>query len=320
MNSNSLSEPKKVKGAKVKNEALRQKIISDNKNKCMPYTLEEIQTCKNITLEKRLKDFKNLCDFKADTNPKKFCGNNCLYHYQFKNLLKCKREKGSTIEEIFSNEGTKNKLWVDTIKRNRRKNAIVPSPTDVYEAHRINTGAIVFFKASTAKYIYKKYNATSVLDFSMGWGGRLLGAMALDINYIGVDTNINLKQGYENMITDLQGNKNKIKLLWQSCLDIDYSKYDYDLILTSPPYINMEMYENMTPFENDKIFYEEFLIPTMDKSFQHLKQGGKMCINISPKMFKSLIQHGYRAPDEQIDLRQQLGKKPSQDYIYVWSK
>ena len=88
MNSNSLSEPKKVKGAKVKNEALRQKIISDNKNKCMPYTLEEIQTCKNITLEKRLKDFKNLCDFKADTNPKNFFYCTTFFPFTFQKILK----------------------------------------------------------------------------------------------------------------------------------------------------------------------------------------------------------------------------------------
>lgn len=301
--------------------ALLNSVCADNIPEEMPYSYDDILNCKNITLEKRKKDFNNLVKFKADNNPKKFCGNPCLYHYQFKNLLKCKREKGKSLEEIMSQKETKDKLWRDTIKRNRRDADPYPSPCDVMEANRINSGAIVFFKASTAKYIYQKYNATSVLDFTMGWGGRLLGAMALDINYIGVDTNINLKQGYEDMIQDLPSSKDKITLLWESCLNIDYSKYDYDLILTSPPYVNMELYENMSPFDSDEAFYKEFLIPTMDEAFTHLKDHGHMCINISPKMFKALMKHGYREPDDQVDLRQQLGKNyaiKSQDYIYVW--
>ena len=83
----------------------------------------------------------------------------------------------------------------------------------------------------------------------------------------------------------------------------------------------MELYENMSPFDSDEAFYKEFLIPTMDKAFTHLKDRGHMCINISPKMFKALMKHGYREPDDQVDLRQQLGKNyaiKSQDYIYVW--
>jgi hypothetical protein len=314
---------KEMKEIKKTMDCIINGVLRDNIPTEMPYTYEEMKNCKNITMERRLKDFKNLCEFKATTNPKKFCGNPCLYHYQFENLLQCKREKGKTLEEIFSNDETRNKLWNDTIKRNRRDIAPVPSTTDVFEANRINTGAIVFFKSSTAKYVYKLFNAKSVLDFTMGWGGRLLGAMALDINYIGVDTNTNLKPGYEQMIEDLPCDKSKINLIWKSCLDIDYSKYDYDLILTSPPYVNMELYENMKPFESDEIFYKEFLIPTMDKTFEHLKEGGHMCINISPKMFKALMKFGYREPEDQIDLRQQMGKNyavKSQDYIYAWKK
>ena len=289
----------------------------------MPYNLKDIETCKDISLDKVLKDYENLVKFKADTNPKKFCGNKILYNYQFTNLLKCKRDKGKTIREIFDNEELTEKLWRDTVKRNRRDKAPYPSPTDVYEANRINTGAIVFFKSSTAKYIYKKFQSKSVLDFTMGWGGRMLGAMALDIDYIGIDTNTNLKEGYEKIQEDIP-HKSKINLLWKSCLEVDYSELEYDLILTSPPYVNMELYENMNPFESDDIFYNEFLIPTMDKSYKYMKDGGKMCINISPKMYKNLTEkYGYRKSDSKEDLRQQMGQNfvvKSQDYIYIWNK
>ena len=290
-----------------------------------PYSLEDILACKDFAFPVILKDYDNLVKFHADTNPKKFCGNRVLYYYQFRNLLKCCREGGKTIWDIYEDPALVEKLWQDAIKRNRRDKCPYPSPTDLYEAQRINTGAIVFFKASTAKYIYKKYQATSVLDFTAGWGGRMLGAMSLGIPYTGIDTNLNLKEGYDKMMSDLPcNNKEDYKMLWKSCLDVDYESLDYDMILTSPPYVNMEIYEGMCPFESDDHFYTEFLLPVMDKSYRGLKAGGHMCINISPKMFKKLIEvYGCPLPDEQVDLRQQMGQNyaiKSQDYIYVWKK
>ena len=294
-----------------------------------PHTLADIEACKDITLLEVRRDYQNLNDFDALTNPKKFCGNKTLYYYQHRVLLNCKREgtknkPGMTFKEIYDNPDEIQKLWDETVKRNRRKKAINSSATDMFEVYRINRGAIVFFKASTAKYIYNRFNATSVLDPTAGWGGRLLGASSLGIRYAGFDTNINLKDGYDRMIKDLNINEDQCMMFYQNCLDFDYSTIcPYDLVLTSPPYINMELYEGMKPFETDHKYYTEFLIPMMIKAFAHLAVGGHMCINISPKMFKTLMKLGYEKPDELVDLRQQLGaefKTKSQDYIYVWRK
>ena len=39
-----------------------------------------------------------------------------------------------------------------------------------------------------------------MLDPTAGWGGRMLGAWALGIDYTGVDTNTNMKIAYDNMM------------------------------------------------------------------------------------------------------------------------
>lgn len=288
------------------------------------YTYDEIVKSKTLTLDEIQKDFMKLNKFTADTNPRKWCGNAILYHYQFANLLECRRDtKGyKTLKEIFDDRELKKKVWEQTVQRNRRKKGIeFILPIDIYEAYRINTGAIVFFKPSTAKYIYKWFGAKNVLDPTAGWGGRMLGAMSLGINYTGIDTNTNLKEGYENMLKDIPHEGN-MKMIWENCLDVDYSKIKYDLVLTSPPYINMEIYENMKLFDKDA-FYTDFLMPLMYKVYEHLEDGGHMCINISPKMFKDLIKSGFCEPNFKIDLRQQLGqqyKTKSQDYVYIWEK
>ena len=291
----------------------------------MPYTIEEVLACKDITQEMVWKDYLNLKAFPADTNPRKFCGNKTIYQYQFKELLKCRRDTKNykTIEEWFADPELKEKLWKDSVKRNRRDKVPYPSPTDVYECHRINNGAIVPFKASTAKYLYKRFNATSVLDPTMGWGGRMLGATSLGIKYTGFDTNIDLRLGYENMIKEL--NLENVKLFWETSLNEEIIKtLDYDMVLTSPPYVNLELYQHMTPWETEEQFYKEFLIPLMNLCMKYLKPGGHNCWNMSPKMYKVLTEtYDFIPCDIQEDLRQQLGKQfktKSQDYTYIWVK
>tara|TARA_R110000765_G_scaffold346342_1_gene436513 strand:- start:244 stop:1146 length:903 start_codon:yes stop_codon:yes gene_type:complete len=294
-----------------------------------PHTWEDVETCKDITLDLVRRDYHNLCVFDATVNSKKLCGNKTLYYYQYRNLIRCRRETWHSLETIMNNPVLKQDLWNQTVKRNRNDSNPSCSTADMFECWRINKGAIVFFKSTTSKYLYRLFNATSVLDPCAGWGGRMLGAMAHGIKYTGIDTNINLKEGYDRMINDLLVEThspefvNQYKMIWDSCLNVNYNELDYDFILTSPPYINMEVYENMTPFESDIIFYTDFLIPMMNRSFEGMNVGGHMCINISPKMFKSLMKIGYRPPDSQVDLRQSMGQNyatKSQDYIYVWNK
>ena len=289
----------------------------------MPYSFQEVLQCKTITETQLNNDFKSLQNFDGLTNPRKFCGNKILYNYQMKNLLECRREgkKWKKLSEWFMDPVLKEKLWKDTIKRNRRKNAIYPSPIDVYECHRLNNGSIVFFKASTAKYIYKMFSAKNVLDPTAGWGGRMLAASSLDIKYTGYDTNINMKEAYNNMEKD-GFSSDKQKMIWEDCLTADFTKVDPDLVLTSPPYANLELYQHMEGWTNDDDFYKSFMIPLLNKLFTETKC--PICINVSPKMYRTMITK-YDIPkcDGKVDLRQQLGGKKfkgeSQDYIYIWN-
>ena len=289
----------------------------------MPYTLQDILSCKDITDERVKKDYRNVIKFDGLTNPRKFCGNPTIYKYQLRNPLNCKRDtKGyMTIEEYFTDPEQKEILWKETVHRNMRDISATPSPTDIYECHRINKGAIVPFKASTAKYIYKKYGATSVLDPTAGWGGRLLGATSIGIKYTGYDTNLKMKPGYDEMIKTLE--LKNCEMRWESSMDQDFQDLEYDMILTSPPYVNMELYECMDPFKSEYEFYNNWLIPLLSNAWEGLDDAGHMFINVSPKMYGNLVKYGFEACDFKENLRQQLGKQyktKSQDFIYIWKK
>jgi hypothetical protein len=298
-------------------------------------TISDIESHKQITTKELIRDLDNLKEFDASTNANNFSGNPFLYHYQFKNLLKCRRKDGKTIYDIAADTTEWDKLIGNTKKRNRGGRT---AAGNVFECFRINLGSVVMFKSTTAKYLYKKYNAKSVLDPTAGWGGRMLGAWALGINYTGIDTNVEMVPAYNDMMTFLNeqnafGNSlfeeehGNLQMIWQSCLDVDFSKIDYDFVLTSPPYINLEIYEHMKEWDNDKAFYELFFIPLWQKCVDNIKKGGHVCFNISPKMYADAVKHGLTPCHDEEDLLQQMGQKANalkkgkkkQDKIYIWN-
>jgi len=294
-------------------------------------SIEDIENHKTISTRELQKDLESLRRFDATENRNNFYGNPFLYHFQFKNLLNCRREKGKTIYDIWNDPEEQKKLIENTRKRNRGGRT---AAGNVYECFRINLGSIVMFKSTTAKYLYRKYGASHVLDPTAGWGGRMLGAWALDIDYTGIDTNTELKPAYDGMIdfldkeqafdSDLfEAQASKLKMIYKSCLDVDFSEIPYDMVLTSPPYINLELYEHMKPWQSDEAFYKDFFLPLFGKCLKHIKIGGNVCFNISPKMYEDALKHGLPECDIEEDLLQQLGQqkgKKKQDKIYIWQK
>ena len=279
----------------------------------MDISYSQIIDDKKIDRDARLKDLDKLKKWKATENERKFCGNNYLYHYQLENLLETRVGKKSVLREMMEDPKKKEKLLSDVAKRQRTGTLA----NKIFECYRVNTGSVVFFKPSTAKFLYKKFEATHVLDFTAGWGGRMLGAWSLDIAYTGIDTNQKLKPAYDEMILELQ--KDNLKMIWDSCLNVDLSEINYDFVLTSPPYVNLEIYEGMTPFESNKMFYNDFLIPMIERCRKHIKRGGSVAINISPKMYSDLLKFGYEPCRDTYDLLQQKRKGINkEDKIYIW--
>ena len=280
-------------------------------------TYDDIIQSKKLSKTQLTKDLNNILAFKAEKNERKFCGNPFLYHFQLANILET-RVKHPLLREYIANPELKEKLIKEAQKRDRTGTDAVK----LYECYRVNKGAVVFFKTATAKFLYKKFGATSVLDPTAGWGGRMLGAWALNINYTGIDTNTSLKPAYDGMIECIHENGydvSKLNMIWDSCLTVPFETIDYDFVLTSPPYINLEVYPNMTKFESNKAFYIEFLIPLINKCLKHIKLNGKVCFNISPKMYRDLLANGFREADDEYDLLQQKREgKDKEDKIYIW--
>ena len=279
-------------------------------------TWNDILCHKQLTDDQLTRDLDRLRCYTAHTNKSNTFGNPFIYHYQFSNMLDCRRHNKKHLFDLFHNPTDYEQLIQSTIKKNRKNR--IPA-NDIFECYRMNTGSISIFKPSTAKYIYKKYNATKVLDPTAGWGGRMLAAHVLDIQYTGFDTNINLKSAYDAMLVRL--NDSNLSMRWQDCLSADWAGIDYDFVLTSPPYVNLELYPHMTPWQSATAFYQDFFIPLFNKCVRYIRPNGTICFNITSRMYEQALQQGL-PPATIIEARPQpLGQKSNkskQDQIYIW--
>lgn len=184
-------------------------------------------------------------------------------------------------------------------------------------------GNVGLFRPAIAKYFACKFRPTSVLDFTMGWGGRLVGFCSENITkYIGIDSNVNLKPLYSKMVASLKPlTTTKIELYFKNALKVDYSKLDYDFVFTSPPYYNIEIY-NGTNIKTIDEWNNEFYIPIITMTYKHLKSKGYYCLNVSPIIYEKICVPLLGESTEKYP----LGKPPRlktdtyKEYIYVWKK
>jgi hypothetical protein len=144
------------------------------------------------------------------------------------------------------------------------------------------------FRPTIAKYIYDTYapvNST-VLDPCMGYGGRLIAALASKNVHIyeGCDPCQETFDGNLQMCNDV--NHNKIVRTQQ--IPFEDSKLNdnyYDFIFTSPPYFNLEKYseeddQSWKRYSTYEVWRDQFLKVLIQKSYNSLKKGHYFLLNV----------------------------------------
>jgi hypothetical protein len=126
------------------------------------------------------------------------------------------------------------------------------------------------------------------LDPTAGWGDRLRCAIEYGCEYVGVDSNKEMKTAYQAIIKDKASNPDlfTVKIGKFQNVRLDGK---FDLVFTSPPFFTKELYEHMTDWKSIEDFMEEFLKPLFKKSFKHLDSGGHMVFYIEDKNSEDFI-------------------------------
>ena len=301
---------------------------------------------KNITKTEAIRDFLNLQN-QTSVNPRSVIGNN-MVNYGTEKIRVHTKYRGKSLME----------RWKDPIARAKIKKFAQNlykgsySTNNLFHAYQsaiaLQWATLSSMRPAAALHFYRKYNATTVLDFTAGWGSRMVGALAADINYIGIDSNKSLKPGYNKIInTTKKYTNSKVNLYFKPAEEVDFSKLPkYDFVFTSPPYEYLEFYQHMKNYENSQKviqpssalklqdkknksegFYDDFLIPTIKRAFKYLPKNKWLCLNIPDLMYDKIKKKWKpctKKEDYMIQKRagsnMEIKNRRGQEYVYCWQK
>jgi len=275
---------------------------------------------KEITFDKIKRDWEQIKNMSLEEleniNERNKLGCDIIDYYFFEQRLKTKGNKGINFYEFIEDiEYYKTKRYIQTLlsyceKNNRYNDNIYKR---YYYIYGLSFGRINAFKITNALKIYHTFKPTHILDPFCGFGGRCSAANMLNIKYTGIDVNIDLKELYEKMTNDFNCNST---LYFQDALTVDYSKIDYDMVFTSPPYENIEKYPNnpILTIKEWSIFYT--------KIFKLLWDGlkkGHFIININEKIYNKILVPLIGVCNNKILLNKSK-RNNYIEYIYIWNK
>jgi DNA modification methylase len=210
---------------------------------------------------------------------------NLALYFTEEQLLKCTTGQYRPLQTNFQYFG---KYLYDQLAKKKSN----PTPTEFRDYIFDNIKSCHNFRCTLAAKIYTYFNAESVLDFSAGWGDRLYAACALDIKYMGIDPNQALREPYDNIISTV-GSATKQTVVTSGAEYLSHERVqaamqsigvkEFDLLFTSPPYFDYEIYSTGPQSVNSYTStYEKwlvyFLLYTLSRYAQYIKEGGHMVI------------------------------------------
>ena len=223
-----------------------------------------------------------------------------------------------TFFKIKSSSTTKSDLGSEYSKTKKENNNIGITESDMRSMLRRYSGTqmVSNFRPTAAAVMYDLFvdkdsplegtMAGTVWDPSMGYGGRLLGAISSGVNYIGTDPCIPTYKGLEQ-IRDEYGRKDKsYTLLKQGSETYIPEDNSLDFVFTSPPYFGWEAYGNepeqsSIKFSTSDMWKEKFLKQTIANAYKGLKPNKYLALNVAnTKQYKTF-------EEDTVDLAKQVG-------------
>ena len=149
------------------------------------------------------------------------------------------------------------------------------------------------FRPTLAKAIIERFSRPGqrVLDFSSGYGGRLLGCIAAGRRYFGIDPSFDQIQGgiaLVNALRRLGFPVPEVDLCQGPAEDVlpGLASASVGLVFSSPPYFDRERYshepsQSYVRFPTYSQWRERFLTAVLAESARVLKLGGRLVLNVS---------------------------------------
>lgn len=290
------------------------------------FKLEDIR---NISHDEAMKDYEKLVELPCKRIiPTQRAGSTAMYYIFLPQIVETANKYGVNFRKFLEQEMYK-RPYYDRAIQNCMKSKKNPNLTQCrYHSWKLYTGSGTLspFRPIIAKALYCRFNPSVIMDPTAGYGGRCLAAMSMNIDYIGIDTNKLLKPLYTKMVKTFPTDS-QVTIIIKDSAKVNYSQFNYDMVFTSPPYYNIEVYPFMQEYASQEEFNKKFFFPMVSKSYDGLQKGGIYALNIPKNQYpyaKAVLGVADQTIKLAIGVRKQLRAKESTkkygELIYIWRK
>lgn len=190
------------------------------------------------------------------------------------------------------------------------------SVATIYKIYNLGINCIHAFRPVLALQLCNRFRPTHVFDPCAGWGGRALAVSIYGARYTGYDSNKNLSKAYQMMSGTLN-----VDLNIGDSLKVDLDKIEkYDMVMTSPPYYDLERYEYVRTYMNDDEWDNEFYFPLFERLAKHLQPCGWIVLSINEKLFNRVFSILFGPPHVKIPMTTYKRTASYVEWIYAWQK
>lgn len=245
--------------------------------------LEQISFYFQYSNDELLKDWKNLRKWSTNTNTINSASRigMKISEYFCPNFYDIENSSGVSFKSLWK---AKN---LEKILRWNRKSHSTPYLSEIKRGIYFCCGLpkSTMYRPQMMKLACIKYNPRIVLDPCAGWGGRMLGAVSYGAHYIGFEPNT---VTYDNLkrIVKFLNIESKVTLICDDARNMNnYDIPKVDLLLTSPPYFDLEVYshEDTQSIKNTPTYQswaDNFLKVIIKAGLDRLNGNGVSCWNV----------------------------------------
>ena len=278
------------------------------------------------------KDYQRLKETTVYKSGAKFRPGIKLCHHYFPNFFSIQNKAGLSFDDAWNDYQTMDKvvqwgkqsmskLWLSWIRRAVYMSTGLPNSS--------------FYRPHFAKMVIDHHQSKSgvLFDPCAGWGGRLLGTTASGWQYVACEPN---KETFTNLqrLVEFLGLQDQVELHNIPAEDYHY-KDKVDVVLTSPPYFDLEIYcqdddQSYNKYNNYDQWNNQWLKPLIANCQSMLTTDGLSCWNVMNYQEMYTVQSvtdEHPTPDyefvESIGFRSPLAnlrKVKNKDVTYVWKR
>ena len=125
-----------------------------------------------------------------------------------------------------------------------------------------------------------------------------------------------------------------VQLLFQDALTVDFASLDYDMVFTSPPFYNKEIYTHNILYKSKEDWDKHFYEPLFQKAWDGLQVGGIFALVLPVLVYERVAERLLGPAEDTIELKKYQRLLPKakteqkqcnvgqkyKEYVYVWIK